>query len=151
MKRFNFIPLLIIGAAALMVVSSCGNQLGSNFADIQPEECDSNKKDGIVTVFCYKYNLMFEFEVEDGYDGQDGTDGIDGVDGENAILEVIDPCGDYEDGYDEVIFKLNSGDLMSYFETGSRRFLTLLTPGKYQTTDNQKCKFEITDDLEIIY
>jgi hypothetical protein len=145
MNRFSFISLLIIVVAELMFLSSCGNEFGPNFSDIQPEECVSDKKDDIVTVFCYKGNFEFEFKVEDGQDGSDG------IDGENAILEVIDPCGDYEDGYDEVIFRLSTGDLMSYFETGKRRFLTLLTPGKYITTDNQRCEFEVTDDFEVIY
>ena len=95
----------------------------------------------------------------DGNDGNDGSDGVDGVAGRDGrdgidagtygISEIIDPCGDDPDNLDEVILKLATGQLLIYFEDKGAKFLTLLTPGTYKTTDKQKCSFTVTADYEI--
>lgn len=147
MKKKNLLLVLALSVLLVLIITCCSNQ-------IDPEQCDSNRNGDLVTVFCYKYNLTFQFNVSDGKEGEQGEKGESGekgIDGENAILEVIDPCGPNESGYDEVIFRLNTGDLMAYFESGSRRFLTLLTPGNYVTTDDQKCNFQITEDMEVLW
>jgi len=62
---------------------------------------------------------------------------------EKGIAELIDPCGDGA-GYDEVIMLLNDGSYVAYFETGSKRFLSVLEQSvNYQTTDAQRCRFKI--------
>ena len=86
-----------------------------------------------------------------GVDGLDGTDGQDGQDGKDAILEVIDPCGDSEGQFDELLFRLADGTLMVYFEDGSRRFLTVIGPGNYRTTDRQQCLFAVKENLEVTW
>lgn len=147
MKKINLLLLLALSVLLVLIITCCSNQ-------IDPEQCDSSKTGDLVTVFCYKYNLTFQFNAQDGVDGEKGDTGekgLNGTKGEDAILEVIDPCGPSDDGFDEVILKLNTGDLMAYFESGDRRFLTLLTPGNYITTDTQRCAFTITEDLVVIY
>jgi hypothetical protein len=81
----------------------------------------------------------------------DGEDGEDGIDGANAVLEIIDPCGNNEGHFDEVILRLSTGDLLAYFESGSKRFLSIIDPGNYRTTDAQRCYFTVTEDLEVIW
>jgi len=73
------------------------------------------------------------------------------TDGQNAILEIIDPCGDNPGQFDEVLFRLSSGEVVAYFEQGSKRFLTVLNPGNYRTTDTQNCNFTITEDMQVEY
>jgi hypothetical protein len=68
----------------------------------------------------------------------------------HQVVELIDPCGD-QSGYDEVLIRLNSGDLIGYFEQGNKRFLTVLEPGRYKTTDNGGCYFTVTQDMEVVY
>lgn len=63
------------------------------------------------------------------------------------IAEIVDPCGDGP-GYDEVVLRTSAG-FMAYFETGSKRFLALLPPGNYQTTDQQACSFSISAQGEL--
>ncbi len=65
------------------------------------------------------------------------------------IVEFIDPCGDGP-GFDEVVLKTSSNKLIVYFESGSRRFLTILTPGAYITTDQQACRFTVNAAGQII-
>lgn len=76
---------------------------------------------------------------------------LNGADGESAILEIIDPCGDSPGEFDEIMFRLSSGELVAYFEQGSKRFLTVLNPGNYRTTDKQSCRFTVTTDMQVEY
>lgn len=114
---------------------------------------------------------------QDGVDGKNGVDGQDGQScyvsetsegaevtcGSNTVViengddavqspynisEIIDPCGDFPNHADEIIIKMYNGDLVVYFQDGGRRFLTVLEPGNYRTTDRQKCRFTITEDGE---
>ena len=62
---------------------------------------------------------------------------------EKGVAEVIDPCGDKSGYYDEVIIKLHDDTFIGYFESGSKRFLTVLKNGNYRTTDEQKCRFTV--------
>jgi len=61
---------------------------------------------------------------------------------QNGVARLIDPCGDSSD-YDEVLIKLNSGEIVGYFEQGAKRFLSVLKDGTYITTDNSSCLFII--------
>jgi hypothetical protein len=65
------------------------------------------------------------------------------------VAEIIDPCGDGP-GFDEVVLKMGSGEFIAYFQQGNRRHLSVLVPGNYQTTDQQKCNFTITASGDLI-
>lgn len=68
---------------------------------------------------------------------------------QESIVEFVDPCGNGP-GYDEVLLKTSTGKLVAYFESGANRFLTVLTPGNYRTTDQQACNFQVTSSGTII-
>lgn len=68
---------------------------------------------------------------------------------QEAITEFIDPCGDGP-GFDEVLIRTTSGQLVAYFESGGNRFLTILSPGSYATTDAQRCHFQLTAEGKVI-
>jgi hypothetical protein len=67
-----------------------------------------------------------------------------------TVVEVINPCGDQVGQYDEVLLKLSSGQVVAFFEQGTKRFLAILDNGTYRTTDQQSCVFKIKDG-EISY
>lgn len=69
---------------------------------------------------------------------------------QDGIKELHDPCGDKAGKYDEIIVVTTSGKLLAYFEDGGNRFLTLLGPGSYRTTDAQKCFFDINSAGKIV-
>lgn len=86
---------------------------------------------------------------EQGPQGEPGQDGQDGKDGDDGILAVIDPCGDNPNKHDEILLVLNNGDILAYFESGNKRFLSLLECGtNYRTTDSQKCHFSLDENCE---
>jgi len=60
------------------------------------------------------------------------------------ITDIIDPCGDFPNHFDEVILKTSSGKFMAYFEQSGKRFLSELPNGNYRTTDKQACNFTIS-------
>lgn len=73
-------------------------------------------------------------------------DGADGIDGKDAVAELIDPCGDGP-GFDEVLLRLSTGELIAYFESGEgERHLSVIGPGAYSTTDEQSCRFDVLSD-----
>lgn len=62
------------------------------------------------------------------------------------VSELVDPCGDHVNEYDEVLLKMSNGDYIAYFEVGGKRFLTILEENvNYRTTDKQKCDFKIVN------
>jgi len=62
-----------------------------------------------------------------------------------AVNEVINPCGDDVGQFDEVLMKLSSGQIVAFFEQGTKRFLSILEDGVYQTTDQQGCVFTVAN------
>ena len=62
-----------------------------------------------------------------------------------TVSEIIDPCGDKANQYDEHLIKLSDGKIIAYFEQNGNRFLTILPDGSYRTTDNQACNFSIVN------
>lgn len=69
---------------------------------------------------------------------------------DDDVLEYVLPCGDRANAFDEVIVRTASGKLLAYFESGGNRFLTLLKPGNYQTTDGGNCKFTVNGLNQIV-
>jgi hypothetical protein len=68
-----------------------------------------------------------------------------------TVAEIIDPCNNNV-GYDEVLIRLSDNSLIAYFESGSNRFLTKLTPGSYRTTDTPPyCYFTVNSNLDIVW
>ncbi|MCB0801773.1 MAG: collagen-like protein [Flavobacteriales bacterium] len=86
---------------------------------------------------------------ETGPQGEAGSDGLNGSNGSNGsngidafITGYIDPCGDHS-GPDEVLFTLSDGRYAAwYLDLG----LVILTDGSYRTTDNQQCRFTISNN-----
>lgn len=86
-----------------------------------------------------------------GEDGEDGTNGLNGQDGLDAdqtynIVEIIDPCGDTPNKYDEVILKLGNGTYLASFSdnaNGLNTRFSILLPGNYRTTDGTNCNFTL--------
>lgn len=62
---------------------------------------------------------------------------------DNSIQELYDPCGDDANNPDEILLVMGNGNVVAYFQQGSKRFLTKLGNGNYRTTDKQKCNFTI--------
>jgi hypothetical protein len=66
------------------------------------------------------------------------------IQGETRVTELLDPCGDHPNNFDEVLLRTSNGDLVAYFEVGSKRFLSVLSRGQsYATTDQQACNFSV--------
>ena len=61
-----------------------------------------------------------------------------------AVGNVIDG-----NGFDEIILRTKSGKLVAYFESGGNRFLSVLVPGSYRTTDQQMCAFTVNANMEM--
>jgi hypothetical protein len=93
------------------------------------------------------YNGSSGTNGQDGRDGSPGTDGINGVDGKNAVIEVIDPCGNSPD-VDEVLLRLADRSIVAwYYQKG----LAVLGPGSWVTTDSSQCAFYIDNDLNVTW
>ena len=70
------------------------------------------------------------------------------LESQDTVVQYYDPCGDGP-GYDEILMTTKSGKLVAYFESGSKRFLTILGPGSYITTDQSACFFTIDSSGQI--
>lgn len=92
----------------------------------------------------------------DGIDGEQGTQGIQGEvgpsgeNGEDAIVEIIDPCGQ-ETTYDEVLVRFSNDLLYAVYYDGTHAFFAELVSGTYITTDGTDCKFEVTEEGDVIW
>lgn len=79
------------------------------------------------------------------YHGEDGTPLAQEP---YELVEVIDPCEDHH--LDEVLLRFANGQILAHYSAGNKQFFTLLTPGTYITTDGTQCRFEITEDGEVV-
>lgn len=64
-----------------------------------------------------------------------------------SVTQIIDPCGDNAGQFDEVLLVMSNGDIIGYFEQGSKRFLSVLPNGNYRTTDTQACNFTVNNGI----
>lgn len=83
------------------------------------------------------------------FDGANGEDGEDSPPTAYSIVEMKDPCGD-QSGFDEVLLRTASGAWIAHFSSGQNQFLTVLTPGNYQTTDGTRCRFTLNSSGQIV-
>lgn len=89
-----------------------------------------------------------------GSDGQDGSNGTNGTNGADAVVEIIDPCGDASGIWDEVLVRLASGQLLGSFSdnaSGLNTRFAIIGPGSYQTTDASGCHFTVNNDLTVTF
>jgi hypothetical protein len=76
--------------------------------------------------------------------GPTGPIGPAGEEGQPSIIEIIDPCGPGDNGPDEILFRLSTGELVAWYHNLG---LVVLADGAYQTTDKQKCQFTVTGGI----
>lgn len=67
------------------------------------------------------------------------------------VISFIDPCDDKPGAFDEVLLRAENGQLVAYFEQGGNRFLSILSPGNYRTTDSQACNFTVDANNQVHY
>lgn len=70
----------------------------------------------------------------------DGSMGSEGINGTRQIVATIDPCGHVAGIIDDLVERLDSGQLI-IFTSGPG--LNLLQPGNYMTTDGSMCIFSV--------
>lgn len=76
---------------------------------------------------------------------------VSGLQAENRIVGMLDPCGDMAGQFDEILLVTSSGKVVAYFEQGSKRFLSVLTPNQtYVTTDMQACVFKVNSAGQLL-
>jgi len=68
---------------------------------------------------------------------------------QDSVVEYIIPCGNRPNAFDETLLRTKSGKLLAYFESGGNRFLSILKPGNYRTTDGGKCYFTVTANMQL--
>jgi len=67
----------------------------------------------------------------------------------DTIIKMVDPCGTTPGFYNEVLLRTTGGKLVAYFESGTNRYLSILSPGNYATTDGTGCNFTVDNDLKV--
>jgi hypothetical protein len=63
------------------------------------------------------------------------------------IVQIVDPCGDTPNKYDEVLFKTSAGQYVGSFSdnaAGLNTRFSVLPIGSYVTTDGTGCHFQVT-------
>lgn len=60
---------------------------------------------------------------------------------EIPVIQIIRPC----ENSTEILLRLSTGEIVAYFESGNRRYLSILENGSYRTTDGTNCYFKVID------
>jgi len=133
-------------------VNSNSDAIGKNANDIA---AINDQIDALLGNIDDLYDLIEDNTTEDGVNQNllqqaitFNLNKIAALESNTNITSIIDPCGD-SPGFDEVLIKTDKGNLIGYFQQGSKRFLVDLTPGNYRTTDAQKCNFTVNEDRTI--
>jgi len=144
--------LMLLGAGLVFaLLTACADT-----REVMPVEgrdgssCTAETTDDGTLISCTDGSESFIPAPKDGTDGADGQDGEQGpqgeqgTPGEDAILEIIDPCGDAVGKPDEILLVLNDGQILAWYKDIG---LSILICGQtYVTTDSQKCKFRLDAD-----
>jgi hypothetical protein len=62
------------------------------------------------------------------------------------ITAFYDFCGNIPGMYNEVGMITSTGKIVVYFESGSNRYLSILSDGNYMTSDGTACYFSVVDN-----
>lgn len=134
--------LLLLFTVGLL--SSCGLTEGLS------KNCGSSIEEGCNLIFGYKDKdqdkEIADNNTVDQRQYQELIARIITLETNKPVISVMDPCPtiDSISGYKEMLFELEDGTVIAYFENGSRHFLTELIEGvTYQTTDDRACQFTL--------
>jgi hypothetical protein len=114
---------------------------------------------GVTFLFGLDLNRDGELQGEEVTSSAEVCNGLAGQDGEDAAptaftpTELVDPCGDAPEVYDEVLIRLSNGSLIASFSdsaNGKNTRFALLEPGTYVTTDGSDCVFTVGPDGEVL-
>lgn len=100
------------------------------------------------TVTAVENGALIECPEGDGVVVLNGIDGVDAEPAAYSFTEVINPCG-VESGFEEILFRTASGEIVAHYSQGQKQFLTFLSPGVYVTTDGHNCAFTVTNELDV--
>lgn len=113
--------------AAMLILASCGNRDNYNDKFQALDDKISVLEDTQARIGNDVANIYKELEI--------------------PVIGVIKPC----ENSAEIFFKLETGEVVSYFEDGDSRYLSFLeTDVLYQSTDNANCKFHFDIDGNVV-
>lgn len=107
-----------------------------------------SSRDGILQPIETQYSK----DVCNGAVGATGAQGATGAAGINApvnpydIVNIVDPCGDAPNIFDEVFLKLANGKMIASVSdnaSGANTRFSVIAPGSWRTTDGSMCYFTI--------
>ena len=121
-------------------------QLQQKLIDLLSSNIDGNS-DAIEVVEDIINSMLDRLDIIEDQELQDIQDEIDLLNDALGfqITELIDPCGDDVNEFDEILLVLGDGSIVAYMEDGGTRFLSTLQDGNYRTTDEQECNFSVVN------
>lgn len=131
---YIWVLLGIVGALVIVVLSGCGHPI----RDLHDLQSRADSQDAQISVLqTESAQLTADLAILQAR--------VQGLEDNLQVFSVQDPCGNGP-GFDEVILSTNIG-LIAFFESGTNRFLTVLSNGTYQTTDAQHCLFTVSNGV----
>lgn len=130
---------LIFITGATLILASCGDIKTGPMGPPGPG-CTVTQLANGAQISCPDGSIAV---VSNGVDGQDAVlpPGYTYIpEGAFYISQIEDLCGN---GAQEVLFRLNTGELIAHYSHGSKQYLTILGPGSYVTSDGYNCNFTI--------
>jgi hypothetical protein len=126
MKLLLVIPLLIS--------VSCGKKSVTKYIEVDNTDIENRLKD---MIDANNSNLQSQID--------DMLIRIGNLETKKEVA-LVDPCPEINASFKEKLLRTSDGELIAYFEQGSRRFLSTLSAGNYRTTDSRACNFTVTCD-----
>jgi uncharacterized coiled-coil protein SlyX len=142
---------ILLLAFTLTLLASCGdNPTYISHPDYQGQIDDLNGRvgelDKRLLIFQGELNTLDAAVTENGVsidqleiNVNDLLNRVSDLESDVRIDAIQSPCPDS----DEVLVYLDDGRIMAYFETGNKRYLSILSSGTYRTTDNASCTFTV--------
>lgn len=163
MKKYETIYSIMVGAGLsllmLMTVVGCYFSDGRDGRDgvqglpgIQGESCTTEQLENGALIKCGSATSV----IVNGSDGLQGPQGPQGEPGQNLspgaynVVATIDPCGK-QGSYDELLLKLQNGQILAHYSHGNKQFLTVVGEGSYVTTDGTNCQFQVDSNLNVTW
>lgn len=154
MKLLTFILTLIF---IIFQLTGCCPRNGKNGIDGLNGTNGAKGKDGSNGSGCHVRQLVNGAEIVCDdltsaviLNGLAGPKGEDMIAGQYSVKEIINPCSSQGD-FDEILLKLENGQILAHYSDGPKQFLTLLKPRAYTTTDGFACGFTINQNYEVVW
>lgn len=150
MRPHTLVRIFLTLLLTILIMACTGPKGDKGETGLNGLGCSTTQLDNGSLIICPDDSTSIILNGPVGPKGDRGLPGQDLQAGAYNVVATINPCGK-QGTHDEVLFKLNNGQILAHYSDANKQFLTLLSPGNYRTTDGTNCNFSVDSDFNVTW